>query len=104
MLPSSLLSLSLLSYGYFVKRLKSWLLSLLILSSVEMENNTQIIKHHKRDKLVLKFLQYYLSVENEGDLEKKVKSNKRKQEEKLLQLYGFIPASFIDTVKIIWLS
>jgi hypothetical protein len=69
-----------------------------------MENNTLIIKHHKKDKLVLKFLQYYLSVENEGDLEKKVKSNKRRQEEKLLQLYEFIPASFIDTVKIIWLS
>jgi DNA mismatch repair ATPase MutS len=78
---------------------------LLILSSLESENNYQIIQFYKKDKVVSKFLIYFLK--EVSDMEQAVSqlyAGKGKGKERLSNLYGCIPKDLIETVKLRWLT
>jgi DNA mismatch repair ATPase MutS len=76
---------------------------LLILSSLESENNYQIIHFYKKDKVVSKFLIYFLK--EVSDMEQAVSQlSAGKGKERLSNLYGCIPKDLIETVKLRWLT
>jgi hypothetical protein len=99
----------LLSVKYYKEpKLKPVLLSLLMISSMENELNSQIIHYYKKDKLIQKYLAHYLKEKElsseTGNADKDNQPTILKRKEKLKTFHDLVPENLIETLKIIWLK